>query len=275
MSVDSPPAKPDDDHVRSPGCCLMFWGPFRPLLRAHTVAEAATSVIFPTVLVAIWRATFAIFLGATFTYFMIKREADLLFYSSWCHLGLAIAFLFTSLVSFHHWLAPHTHPHRPSPLAFVVIAFFQVFATAALFLDVVYFALLFDFSEPLDFSQATQHVVNLGLVLFDMLLCLRMDFRLLYILFFVAYTAIYLLFAWIQFWVNGIFPYSFLDHRTRGPGVIAGTYFGILAWSIIAAVLMLLVSRLSRCFNKPSVTVEQEKEPDNDQSELLQSSDQV
>lgn len=269
MPTDAPPAKVDEDHVQTPGCCLMFWGPFRPVLGGHTIAEAASSVVFPTILVALWRVAFGIFLVATFAYFMFTEDADLLFYSSWCHLGLGIAFLLTSFVSFLHWLAPQIQSTRPSLLAFAVIAFFQIFASAALFLDVVYFALIFDFSEPLNFSQATQHLVNLGLVLLDVLLCLRMDFRLIYISFFVAYTAIYLLFAWIQFWVDGFFPYSFLDYRTRDPGIVVGTYLGVFAWAIISALAVFIVSRLNRCFKTSNVDEGVEKEDEGEQSQPI------
>lgn len=248
------------DRTRSRSCCGTFWGPFRPLLGGHCLSEAATSAIVPTIVVVLYRSTASIFLLSSFLYYLLNEGYSMTQYSSWCHIGLGLAFALTSAVSLIFLLVPPKPNTRStedgatsdvktsSMLAFVAIMLYQVFATSALFLGVVYWVLIFDAKkDSLSFRNTAQHAFNLGFVLLDLFLSLRMQFKLSYMPAFLLYTIAYLVFMWIRFAVTNSFTYQFLDYRgDKSPGLVVGYYLGILVWAIVASVLMISLSRFSR-----------------------------
>lgn len=235
----------DDEEPRS-SSCASFWGPFRPLFGGHTLREAATSAIFPTILCLIWRFIFAIFLFATLITYTINDEYNFEFYSIWCHLGLSLAFFGTSTASALYLFSKPSRTNNFSLFASFVIPFFQVFATAALFLDLVFWALLFDFDRTPRLSELTQHALNLVFVLLDIVLSLRMQFGVFYSAVFIIYTIAYLIFAWIRFAITDDWVYKFLNYQKQSAGITVAYYFGIFAWAVVASAIMISLSRLSR-----------------------------
>lgn len=254
----------DDDYVatltgtRSRSCCGTFWGPFRPLFGGHQLSEAATSAFLPTPVVVLYRASAAIFLLSSFLYYVLNDGYKMTQFSSWCHVGLGISFALTTSVSLIFMLAPprsnasledgHVAARkRSSSLAFCAIVVYQVFATAALFLDVVYWALIYNPKDTqVTFRNLSQHGYNLGFVILDICLSMRMQFKMSYMLAFLLYTISYLVYMWVRFSVVRDFTYSFLDYRGKSPGNVVGYYLGLLAWAMLASVLMIVFSRLSR-----------------------------
>lgn len=239
----------DEVDARSTGCCAgcsRFWGPFRPLLGGHSLAEVATSAFMPTVILCVLRAVFAIVLLTTVIYYLLTGEYEIFFYSIWCHIGLGVAFALICSISIIHLVQPSSNTYRdePSFLATIAVIAFQIFATAALFLDVVFWALLFN--SPVTFPQLMQHALNFLFVVIEMLLALRMQFKLVYGALFVFYTIIYVGFAWIRFAVIAEFPYGFLDYRQQSNTTTVLYYVVMLLWGIFASILLLLLSRLSR-----------------------------
>lgn len=235
--------------TRSTGCCAgcsRFWGPFRPLLGGHSLAEVATSAYMPTTILCVLRAAFAIFLLTTVIYYLLTGDYTIIYYSVWCHIGLGVAFALICAISIIHLVQPPSNTYRdePSSLATIAVITFQIFATAALFLDVVFWGLLFDGSVT--FPNLIQHALNILFIVIEMLVALRMQFKLVYCALFIFYTIIYVGFAWIRFAVIAEFPYGFLDYRDQSNSTTVLFYVIILLWGILASTLLLLFSRLSR-----------------------------
>ncbi|PXF47763.1 hypothetical protein BWQ96_02445 [Gracilariopsis chorda] len=222
-----------------------FWGPFRPLFGGHTLFEAATSCFLPTFVVFVWRFVFSCFLLTTLVYFAVTGVYQFQFYSVWVHIGLAISFFALSMCSFVFLLQKE---HRPesSRLAFASILLYQIFATATLFLDVVFWALLHEYDEAPSFAVVVQHAANLAMVVVDLLLALRIQFKLIYCVCFVLFTLTYLAFMWIRFAVTDSFVYDFTDYRQHAAAITVAYYIGTVAWAFAAAFVMFLISRLSR-----------------------------
>lgn len=232
--------------------CASFWGPFRPWFGGHTLKEVGTSRFFPTWLVLAWRAAFAIYMGTTLIVYLARDTYNFEFYSIWCHLGIAIAFSLSALASLLYLFKRAPHRDSISFFASFVLLWVQVFATAALFLDVVYWALLFDSDTSPSLAVISQHAINFGFVLLDLFLSLRMQFKLLYGLVFVVYTIAYVVFAWIRFAITDDWVYGFLDYRRQSAAVTVAYYFGILAWAAVATIILILITRIGRCLGSTS-----------------------
>lgn len=84
------------------------------------------------------------------------------------------------------------------------------------------------------------------MVLLDLLLALRIQFKLIYCVCFVLYTLTYVAFMWIRFAVTDNLVYDFTDYRQHSAGVTVAYYLGTLAWGFAAAFIMFLISRLNR-----------------------------
>jgi apolipoprotein N-acyltransferase len=103
--------------------------------------------------------------------------------------------------------------------------------------------------------------INAVILLVDVLLS-RFQFLWRHILWFVSFTAIYLGVTWLRFRVDRLsgFPYGFLDYRhtetgdgfakgdPKSVGVVVITHFGTAAWGVVAGALVVVVSRLKRCY---------------------------
>lgn len=226
--------------------CASFWGPYRPFFGGHSLREAATSTFFSTIYVLIWRAAFALVMSLTLIVYIVKGDYTFQFYSIWCHLGISIAFIASSIASAFYLFSKPPRSNNVSFLAHFAVLSFQVFATAALFLDIVFWAILFDFDTSPNFATQAQHAYNLLFVLLDIVLCARMQFKLIYGAVFIVYTIAFLSFAWIRFAITDDWVYNFLDFRNQSTGTTVAYYFGVFAWAVVASVVMILLSRISR-----------------------------
>lgn len=237
-------------------CCNSFWGPFRPFFGGHPLSEAATSSYLPTPIVLIYRATFTVFLMSTLLYYLIIGTYSIVYFTIWSHVGLSISFALLTAISLTYILTPPsslqyqqtTSTSTRHKLSFISILLFQVFASAALFLDVVYWSLLYDANdgEPLELSELTSHAINLIFVLLEIILSMRMNFKLFYILMLVVYVAIYLGFMWIRYAITNDFSYDIYDPRGKHISAVVLYYVGSFLWTIIAGFIMFVVSRLNR-----------------------------
>lgn len=223
--------------------CGDFWGPWRPLVGDHSPVETSTSACFPPLVVVAWRGVFFLFFLASSIFFMVQDNYSLKFFTIWSYLLLSIAVAFLTLSSALHAFNIDLGPNSVFVCSSVIL--FQTAATAALFLDIIYWMLLYDNKSP-DFTQLAQHALNLCFVILDMSLCLRINFRVFYILFFVSFILLYIIFSWIRFAIVGNWPYDFLDYRNQVAGITVAYYFGLFAWAAIAAALMVMFSRLNR-----------------------------
>lgn len=251
-----PGANASDPDGHSTGCCAgctRFWGPFRPLLGGHSFAEAATSTYLPTAVLSLLRTAFAITLLTTVIYYLLTGDYSIVYFSIWCHIGLGVAFALIGANSIIYLITPPTNTYRDEPSVFAsfAIIIFQVFATSALFLDVVFWALLF--RGEVTFPALIQHALNFVFVIIEMLTSLSMQFKLVYSALFIFYTIIYLGFAWIRYAVIAEFPYGFLDYREQTNGTTVLYYVVLLAWGALASIILILISRLSRLPYLPPV----------------------
>lgn len=211
------------------------------------MSEAATSSILPTFVVVIYRAVFAIFLVSTFLYYQLKGPVSLHTFTRWSHLGLALSFSSLSAISLIFLLTlPASRSSHPSNVAFLIILFFQVFASAALFLDVVYWALLYSPGDSVDLGNLSGHALNLVCVVLELVLSLRMNFKLMYTVAFIVYVIMYLVFLWIRYAIVDNFVYDFLDYRDKSAGTVVLYYLGTTLWALVASIIMVLFSRLNR-----------------------------
>lgn len=238
----------DDDNSGKAGSgCSFFWGPFRPFFGGHPLFEAATSAIFPIGFVIIYRAVFTIYLLSTFIYFQIEQSGSFKEFTNWSHLGLSISFAILTAVSLNFlFLRSSRQSTRPSKIAFIAILIFQVFATAALFLDVVYWALLYKDNPNVSFKNLTTHAINLACVLLDIFFSLRMNFKLMYWLIFFLYVVVYVIFMWIRYAIVDDFVYNIYDYRTQSTGRTVLNYVGTFLWAVVAGIVMILISRFNR-----------------------------
>jgi hypothetical protein len=92
----------------------------------------------------------------------------------------------------------------------------------------------------------------------------RVGFMWQHIFVFLAFTLLYLLVTWIRFFANrdAGFPYSFLDYRhtdngsgyvagdRKNVGVVVGFYFGMCLWGLLAAAIVVLISRIKKFYNR-------------------------
>lgn len=235
------------DEELAQSSCASFWGPFRPLFGGHSLREVATSAYFPTIVVFVLRVVFALFMSTTFLVYMVNGEYKFQFYSIWCHLGISIAFIASSMASAFYLFSKPPRNNNCSFFAFSVVLLFQVFASAALFLDLVFWALLFDYDTTPNLAQLAQHAFNLVFVLLDILLSARMQFKLMYGVLFILYTIAFLIFAWIRFAITDDWVYDFLNYQKQAAGTTIAYYLGIFVWAMAASIVMILLSRISRC----------------------------
>ncbi|CAN8064154.1 unnamed protein product [Agarophyton chilense] len=224
-----------------------FWGPFRPVFGGHTLFEAATSCFLPTFVVFLWRFLFACFLVTILVTYAVMGINVYRFesFGVWVHIGLALSFFLLSMCSFL-FLVQKEHPPLSSPLACLSVVLHQMFATSVVFFAAAYWAFLRDYSKHIHMAELVQNAANVAMVLIDLLLALRIQFKLVYCLCFVSFAVTYLIFVWVRFAIINDFVYDFLDYRTHAKGITVAHYLGGLAWAILASFGVFLISRLSR-----------------------------
>lgn len=247
----APPASIVSTDISDLSCCYRFWGPFHPICGGHTIEEIATSLLLPTPLVLVYRLVFTIFLLTNLVYFLITKEYSLMHFTVWGLAGLCISFALLSATTLTYLLTPTPKKlqqcNASSPIAFVSIAFFQVFASAALFIDVFYWALLYDAkTDVLDLPTITSHATNFAFVFLEMLLSLNMNFKLIYMFFLPCVLIVYVAFMWIRYAITQNFPYEVFEFDNKQVGEVVLYYVGTLLWSFIAGFVILLLSRVNR-----------------------------
>ena len=204
--------------------------------------EVATSAILPTLLVALWRLAFGGVLLGFYLYFIINGPYSMIFFSSWSHLVIAVSFLVLSLISFLY--AFGALPRAPA-IATTAVILHQIACGAALFLDVVYWALIWK-GPQVKLHQVAQHAFNVVFIFVDFVLSLRINFKVFYIIFNIAYLASYLIFAWIRYAVADNWPYTFLDFNRNSVGTTVGYYIGLFAWCVVSSLVLIIFSRINR-----------------------------
>lgn len=131
-------------------------------------------------------------------------------------------------------------PHR-HVLWTVTVLGVQVVATNALFLDVVYWALLYD---SFTFSGLVVHALNAAAVLADVALS-AYHLRWAYLVPAAAAALLWVFgFAWPYYAASGSWVYGFLDFRDHSAGYMVAIYLGMTAWHFVAGALVVGLCRL-------------------------------
>lgn len=243
MGDDEPPlVSPDvdnDDDVSVDGddeddlpvtCCQ--WG-------GHTDTEIGTSWLLPPLVLLVWRVGLAVWVVSTLSWLAASDRLDMVFFTnvnysvlSGALFWLACATVFAVLVA--------KRPHRHVLWTITVLGV-QVVATNALFLDVVYWALLHD---TFTFSGLVVHAINAVAVLADVALS-SYHLRWVYLIPSAAAALLWVFgFAWPYFAASGDWVYDFLDYRMHSAGYMVGIYLGITAWHLVAGTMVVGLCRL-------------------------------
>jgi len=128
------------------------------------------------------------------------------------------------------------------PLWTATVLAFQVAASNALFLDVVYWALLFD---TFSFATLVVHLLNALVVGVDVALVSSMHLRWAYLLPSAAVALLWVFgFAWPWYAGTEEWVYEFLDYRVHTTAYTVGVYVGMTAWHLAAGALVVGLCRL-------------------------------
>lgn len=166
------------------GCCCRFWGPFRPVFGGHSLEEAGSSAFIPNIALFIFRALVSIFLVVTLITLAARSQVPLLAFESWIQAGLIVSFILSAISTLKYGKIARQIAQERSALAFATVFVFQIFATASLFngiMQVWLIAFLWK-TTHLRFGIAFLWIVASAIVLIDLFLTLRMEFKLMYAL---------------------------------------------------------------------------------------------
>lgn len=242
MADDAPPAASldadahahanleDDDEGLPVTCC--YWG-------GHTAAEIDTSWLLPPLVLLVWRVVLAAWVVGTLSWLAASDRLDMVFFTNVNYSVLSAALLWLACVTaFAVLVAKRPHRHV---LWTVTVVGVQVVATNALFLDVVYWALLYD---TFSFAGLVVHAINAVGVLTDVALS-SYHLRWVYLIPSAAAALLWVFgFAWPYYAASGSWVYNFLDYRTRSAGSMVGVYLGMTAWHFVSGALVLGLCRL-------------------------------
>jgi len=258
------PRHDPDDVDPPPSCCA--WG-------GHTAAEVGTSWLLPPLPLLAWRAALAAWVVGTLAWLAAADELDMVYFTNVNYTLLCGVLVATAAVTAYAVLVvrPPPHPSRrggggaaaaaappavaaeaggggakradgAGPVWTATVLAFQVAASNALFLDVVYWALLFD---TLSFSTTVVHLLNALVVGVDIALVSSMHLRWAYLLPSAAVALLWVFgFAWPWYAATGEWVYGFLDFREHSTAYTVGIYVGMTAWHLVAGALVVGLCRL-------------------------------
>lgn len=149
------------------------------------------------------------------------------------YLFLTMATLCAFSWSRQPWRAKLVDPPIPQWYIVLVWVVWETLLTSALFLDIVYWAIL----APRDSSGATfmninVHAIQVVLAAVDFFLN-RISFQPAHVGFALIYATSYMVFSWLWYADRMEWIYGFVDFLTPAPGTVALTYLGIAALFIV------------------------------------------
>ncbi|KAK1861314.1 hypothetical protein I4F81_003898 [Pyropia yezoensis] len=219
----------DDDDLPVT-CC--HWG-------GHTATEIGTSWLLRPLVLLAWRVGLAAWVVGTLSWLAASDRLDMVFFTNVNYSVLSGAlFWLACATTFSVLVAKRPHRHV---LWTITVLGVQVVATNALFLDVVYWALLYD---TLTFAGLVVHAINAVAVLADVALS-SYHLRWVYLIPSAAAALLWVFgFAWPYYAASGTWVYNFLDYRTHSAGYMVGIYLGMTAWHLVAGALVVGLCRL-------------------------------
>lgn len=161
-----------------------------------------------------------------------------------------MSFLLLVIASYRHLTQKSCYVDETRIFARWAVFFFQIFATAALLIDVIFWAVLFDAKEGVTFGMITTHSVNLVIVLIDMFVGLNMQFRLWNCLAAFCYFLTYYAFMWVRFAITKNWVYQIFDYNKNEAGKVALYHGLMLVGAIVAPFIMFFLNRLNRLVRK-------------------------
>ncbi|GAB0494343.1 hypothetical protein MMPV_005635 [Pyropia vietnamensis] len=187
----------------------------------------------------VWRVGLAAWVVGTLSWLAASDRLDMVFFTSVNYSALSgVLFWLACATVFAVLVAKRPHRHV---LWTITVVGVQVVATNALFLDVVYWALLYD---TFTFSGLVVHAINAVAVLIDVALS-SYHLRWAYLIPSAAVALLWVFgFAWPYFAASGNWVYDFLDYRNRSAGYMVGIYLGMTAWHLVAGSMVVGLCRL-------------------------------
>jgi len=203
-------------------------------------AEISTkSDLLPDWAVALYRTVALGFSLYTLFRYSLEKKITFEYFTIWTLAGVCCAFFLGACSATTHSLT----------LRSFTSLFYHVFASASLVATVFFWWLIYD-DAGIYWHQLYPHGIALGLMLIDIVLISRMEFRPWYIFVLVLYFITYLGFMFIRLAVTKEYTYKFLDHRVNSPRSLVAYYCAITFGAIACGLLMLLLSRIPRLFHK-------------------------
>lgn len=237
----------DDDPASPRGCCVSFWGSFRPFIGGHTAIECGSSLYLPTSILLLYRVAAFLFLFAVDLYLVVRGIYRPQYYTILGSAIITFSFLILAICSA---LLIRKRTSLLEKTANVVVPFHFIAGASALYLTPVYYTIL----EAIYFNwwNAILHGGTLALFVGDFALGAAMAPKLSYVLLFVVFNLAYLAFVWIRYFVGRSSPdfehlYPFFDHSTQSSGEIAVLYMALVVGTFITGLLTFLISRITFC----------------------------
>lgn len=221
----------DGDNDGLPVTCC-HWG-------GHTATEIGTSWLLPPLVLLVWRVGLAAWVLGTLSWLAASDRLDMVFFTNVNYSVLSAAlFWLACATAFAVLVAKRPDQHV---LWTITVLGVQVVASNALFLDVVYWALLYD---TFTFAGLVVHAINAVAVLADVALS-SYHLRWVYLIPSAAAALLWVFgFAWPYYAASGSWVYNFLDYRNHSAGYMVGIYFGMTAWHFVSGALVVGLCRL-------------------------------
>lgn len=202
-----------------------------------------TSRLIPTWALLLSRTLSTIFIFASFVHVWVSRGYSMLYLTNWSFLLLLLSFTWLTASSL---LVVIGRGHLADKACRHSAGAHFVASTMALYVVPVYFAFLGE--PPFTFANLVVHGLQLIPIAADILLGARYRFRFAHVPLAMAFVALYVLMVWIRYAIwrrhrDFFWPYGFLDFEKQKPGITVGFYIGFIVWAVVAALIILGLSR--------------------------------
>lgn len=247
------------------------------LFQPHHVYEASRSRWFDTRVLLVFRVAVVAFLLCHLVLFSLRGDFNFREYTIWNVIGLVVALFLTLMCSLLDLLRDESeYDQAPEPdqgqgegmitdverqpvggaalpdpvllrsLTRLAVPIYQTFITASIFGAVIFWAAIYDSSvTPFSYALIVHAVAAPALAAIDFFGSLNMRFRLIYVLVYTIYNALY----GVALWAFGQFGdtqvYSFFDSSTQSTGQLIAKIGGVATASVFCGILFYGISSLA------------------------------
>lgn len=236
---------------RTPGCCVSFWGPFKPnaYFGGHSVAECAESLYLPTSVLFAYRLLAFLFILSVDIYLIVRGIYRLQYYTILSSAMITVTFFLLTLCSFLTLIDRSGLIHS-TRAANIIVPLHFIAGASSIYLTPVYYTIL----NAIYFNwwNAVLHGGTLLLFIFDFVLGAAFSPKMSYIALFFVFNLAYLAFVWIRHAIWRTHPdynvlYPFFEHWNQPTGFVIGLYAALVIGTIIVGFIALLITRITFC----------------------------